>query len=343
MATKIKFRKKTLLIVFFLLINTYTYACSCIYANKSIIENYNTIDLVFTGRVSSIKNIIIDNENYVETIFTVKENFKKYGNNEIKIYQPKNSECTLAFQLGDEWIVWTDFFKSRYGTSICYPNVKVKDISDETFEILKNIMSINGYKTWYDNNGYKIAEGFLSDNIPSGYWIYYRYGCVYSEGFYDNGVKEGKWITCYDIYPSEFYSQHKEILINIINDKKLNMFRKLNMINRYKKGLKSGLQESYDFSGKLTGSSMYENNQLNGTQIVYENGKTKNIYGYKNNKLDGMWVSFFENGTIELICYYKSGKQKGRWELYDQEGEIVCSSKNRKKFPQYIKGKYYCR
>ena len=104
-----------------------------------------------------------------------------------------------------------------------------------------------------------------------------------------------------------------------------------------------GESVGYNFLGAIRFSALYKDNKLNGTYIVYENEKPKNIYSYKNDKLDGMWISFFEGGTIELLRYFKEGEQFGDWDLFDEDGKILCSSKNGDAFPEFNKGRYYCK
>lgn len=321
-----------------------SFACDCVYNTNSLIENYNATEVVFKGKVVSIKHVKFNNGNYDEVTFFVDKNFKGVKNKMEIVFQDSYSDCSIKFNVGEEWVVWAYTLNGRLGTNLCTLTTNVKSIAKEELELLKSIADTNGYKIWYDQKGDKIAEGILKNNVPDGYWKYYKYGFLNLEGLYDKGLKDGKWTTYYEsiLYQIRIDDKNKDVINNFLNGKN-SSFRKINTIKNYKNGKMDGMSVGYNILGAIRLSAMYKENQLNGTYIVYENEKPKNIYSYKNNKLDGMLISFLEGGTIELLCNYKEGKQFGDWELFNEDGKVICSSKNGDTFPEFTTGKYNCK
>lgn len=320
------------------------YGCQCNDKNSSSIESYNSSKVIFKGEVFSIKNVEINNVKFDEISFVVNKNYKGISNTKVIIYQNTGSNCNVDFIVGQEWFVWANNWDNLLYTSICTNSANAKTVSKKYIDFLEEISKIDEYKIWYDENGDKIAEGLLSKTLASGFWKYYKYGFLFSEGLYEEGLKNDKWITYYDVFPYVLYSQKKEFLTDLYNDKNSSRFRQKKEIVNYKKGLKNGIYKYYNLSGSIRYSSIYADDKQNGTMVVYgQNEMPKNIYNYKSDILDGMYISFFEDGTVELLCNYKNGQQFGDWKLFNKEGEVVCSSRNTNNFPQYSSGKYNCK
>ena len=80
--------------------------------------------------------------------------------------------------------------------------------------------------------------------------------------------------------------------------------RSLNGINRYnRKGLKTGLWETYWRDG-----------------IVHSTGL------YKNGLEEGIWEEYWDNGNLHSKGLFKNGKEEGIWLWYNTKG--VCINDN---------------
>ena len=67
-----------------------------------------------------------------------------------------------------------------------------------------------------------------------------------------------------------------------------------------------------------------ENGLKNGEMRVYfENGKLNEIRHYKNNQMDGTWLTFNENEIQLGLANYKDGKKHGEWKVWDDLGHLI--------------------
>lgn len=55
----------------------------------------------------------------------------------------------------------------------------------------------------------------------------------------------------------------------------------------------------------------------------YENGQVRQEGFFKNNKLDGQWVSYREDGTKAALAIYQDGKKNGKWLFWSADGKIT--------------------
>ncbi len=91
----------------------------------------------------------------------------------------------------------------------------------------------------------------------------------------------------------------------------------------------------YDHHGKLysgtyieyypSGKILLEMNVLNGekhgiTTLYYENSQKKEIRSFKNNKMDGTWITWNEKGQKTGEASYSNGLKHGKWGIWDENG-----------------------
>ncbi len=55
----------------------------------------------------------------------------------------------------------------------------------------------------------------------------------------------------------------------------------------------------------------------------YENGQVRQEGYFKNNKLDGQWISYREDGAKSALAIYADGKKTGKWLFWSQDGKIT--------------------
>jgi len=99
-------------------------------------------------------------------------------------------------------------------------------------------------------------------------------------------------------------------------------------------GVLDGVYEEYYANGNLYTTGRYVNGKKEGEWTVYsENGKVWKKYQYKNDNLNGRYISYYGNtGMQEIVGDYLDGKATGTWTYYFQNGSI-------EKRENYIDGK----
>lgn len=86
-------------------------------------------------------------------------------------------------------------------------------------------------------------------------------------------------------------------------------------------------------SGSLSSIShlKYINNQYvkNGIKyFFYEDGSISKLYTYKNNILNGLYLSYYKNGIIEIKGFFEIGEEVGVWIYYNEKGKIIKKEKH---------------
>jgi len=199
----------------------------------------------------------------------------------------------------------------------------------------------NGFHYEYSGN-WIMGKIHYSDGVPDGYAEYYGYGSgeeeqyVRSSGFYDNGVKVGKWKVLhpnknnieYMVYKngepekSETYDSTLSKPIEKVFYKPGGKYEpeklyKYNNEGRLSKAtyIDSGKEKIYDYyeNGNLENEYIYDNvNHANFIRKKYhENGKISDIWSIVNNEFNGKNYRFDENGKIKQIATYEDGKING--------------------------------
>ena len=153
----------------------------------------------------------------------------------------------------------------------------------------------------------------LSDKLYSGivYDSYTGTGEKKLEGFYRNGLKNGKWTWW-------------------------NVFGGIDSTGNFRKGLFYGQWKFYHSNGQLKVKGNYRNGE--GTNrdeygltahgrhgkwtVWYENGLKEGEGTFKDGELDGLWTSWYENGQKEVEGTVKDGKEDGKWTEWYENGQI---------------------
>ena len=107
--------------------------------------------------------------------------------------------------------------------------------------------------------------------------------------------------------------------------------RQLNI--NLKNGIIDGQYNEYYSNGNIFTSGKYVNGKKEGLWKIYtENGLLWKSYEFKNDELNGEYISYFASaGTKEVVGHYKNNKLHGIWEEY-------YSSGNKKKSGKYENG-----
>ena len=198
------------------------------------------------------------------------------------------------------------------------------------------------FKIFYNQNKEKVAEGYLLNGKPEGYWINYNEkGVKISEGHRKNHLLDGIW-KFYDaqgnLIESISYLENKKngpyLSINFEKKQKIEAFYENNILNGEEKIYL--LEKNQEI---LIKKNHYESNQLHGfcfeydtekPRIIkvfyYEKGKllqTEKINQYnKNLEMTGIWKDF-EGEKVKKECEYQNGLLNGFCKEYDNYGKIT--------------------
>jgi antitoxin component YwqK of YwqJK toxin-antitoxin module len=95
----------------------------------------------------------------------------------------------------------------------------------------------------------------------------------------------------------------------------------------------SGNAEKYNSAGVLIFKGSYKNNLLDGSYITYyDNGQIKETSHYKNGILEGLSQQYYENGQLGFEKEYKDGKLNGVQKQYHENGQIDLEIKYKNEF-----------
>ena len=197
-----------------------------------------------------------------------------------------------------------------------------------------------------DMNISKVIESFIYKKITT----YYPNGCVMEEYTkrYENCI--GEYIIWFDekdpknsksrIFRKSNYNNngkkdyHVKYYLN--GQKQTEMFLNDGFVERCYNWYENGKKESIEITYKETINIQTESDThvtpsdevasifRNGTSF-YNNdtNSIKEIYTYKNYKLEGLYQEYFENGNIRLEIEYKDGIKNGFWKKYFRQGGLM--------------------
>jgi hypothetical protein len=120
------------LILFILLFSNAAYCCSCIPLDKIDDQQYNKYDLIFTGKVVSIKKKL----GVKEITFETQIKFKGVHSSSKIIIKTSayESECGILPKIGEEWLIFAHREKGGFQTSLC---TRTKSMNKKTWNYKK--------------------------------------------------------------------------------------------------------------------------------------------------------------------------------------------------------------
>ncbi len=202
-------------------------------------------------------------------------------------------------------------------------------------------INLNGYNTFYYENGTVSSEGSMKNGKPEGYWKnFYDTGIIKSEGNRKDFLLDSLW---------KFYNEEGKIVLEINYEKdKKNGFRttyqgseilkeyfiddvkqknslllfadgKIKKKTPFIDGLEQGLAREYDNDGNIV--------QL----ITYKKGyivERERINRYDSDTLaHGKWKWFYEEETLWQEGNFKHGLKNGYFKEYDRNGDLLSATK----------------
>lgn len=234
-----------------------------------------------------------------------------------------------------------------------------------SYSVIQNSLNANGYKldnseiedneliSTYSNSKFilKITTEKREKDTSSSFdksITAYRFLLIKKSSVYDpdNGKR-----TAY------YYGDTKEAEYTLKNGKidgVLNIYYKNGQLKKtglYKNGEANGKFIEYDENGNKIYEYYMANDSKNGKLIAYENGKISNSTNYKNDVLNGENVEYYYNKETgepiyKLIGSYVNGEKNGLWKLVymdKEDGDKILTKTNyssglKNGFAQDIKG-----
>jgi len=211
--------------------------------------------------------------------------------------------CGLNVSEGQKWLIWGYRDGNLIKTGICSRSRLFSSVRKIDLDALSLYNSGTKDKEWF-SSGTKSAEGELLNQKPVGTWkYYYPNGFTEEEGYYKNGIKDGKWIK---------YS--------------INYSDRISEIVSYKDGLRDGEYIRYDNISidRPEALTNYINGKQNGLDIAYyPNGLVNWESVYADDQLEGYERGYYPNGQLKQEGNFVKGKPTGIFKAYDQEGNLV--------------------
>lgn len=96
------------------------------------------------------------------------------------------------------------------------------------------------------------------------------------------------------------------------------------MVSNFIDGKKDGECKLYFETGELNEVRSYKNNEMNGIWLTFNtNGVKVAEAAYKNGKKDGNWYVWDDEGNLKYELCYSNGEKTGTWKSYDEMGVVV--------------------
>lgn len=186
----------------------------------------------------------------------------------------------------------------------------------------------------YHDNGQVRYTGEFKNNEPVGEFLYYSEGGVLTAKMvYEK--RKGKEITP-QMSTCEMYSSNGNIIAKgrYSDRKKHEQWEyysetdgSLILKENYDNGVMTGITTAYS---NITHNIIEETEYLNGIKNgicnkYYDNGRIMVKMTYKDDELDGSYVSYYPNGAPKEEGMFKDGIKIGEWKTYDMEGNIIST------------------
>ena len=234
---------------------------------------------------------------------------------------------------------------NRYGERIgewkeYYDNNKIHKVN-----LYDDQGKMNGKWIEYLILGDIIAYGEYDHDIKIGEWAIFDTNIIY-KGTYKNDKKVGEWRSYYfsinDFYglklskPGEVVGGVQRSIENYVDGLKNGNWELyynnhiFHVIGQYVNDKKQGTWLTYvrstagGYSNNILYSKKeYDNGNKVGEWINYVRGKIYEKIMYKNNEMDGQYVSYYNSDKIITTGIYENGLKEGKWERYDEFGRLI--------------------
>lgn len=184
----------------------------------------------------------------------------------------------------------------------------------------------------YHQNGQVRYTGEFKNNEPLGEFLYYsEKGELTAKINYEK--RKGKEMQP-QLSTCVLYSKDGKVIArgNYIDRKKHQQWEYFSengggliLKENYDNGLLTGIAVAYSPTTQII---IEETEYLNGIKNgacnkYYDNGRPMVKMSYKNDKLDGNYISYYPNGIPKEEGMFKDGIKIGEWKTYDMEENVV--------------------
>ena len=261
-------------------------ACSCANQKRSQIEAYNNTEVLFAGKVLSVK---VDGYERIALLKVINA-FKPLKSKTIEVRTCYSGTCCgLHFEANQHWVIWGNRWQGNIQSGTCTrsmlydPNDKPK-----VFQELLELSSFTGEKEWLNADENVVASGEMENGLPVGLWTYnYRFGNIKSKGAYLDGLKNGSWESYLNWRPEPWSEVDTAMILERKGEEFLNKMRE-----------------------------QYLNREVDSTSYVHE------IAEYVEGKKHGEVCEY--NKNFKLACYtYARGILHGPFTRWNSDGRIL--------------------
>ncbi len=322
-----------LILLFILILPVNLIACSCYtYGGPVTIKDYNNSEFIITGKAIKVvinNKEVTDKQRQIE--FQIEEVFKgQIDLKKITIYTSSDvASCGLFVNENEEWLIYAYMQDGVVSTNLCTRSRQKKNVSAVDYESLKRFQNHSNITEWKNNSGTLIAVGKLENRMPVGHWKYfYNNGYIESEGFYKNGVYDGKWVK---------YLDPEGIVTRLRYDKKITQDSIPNLellknrileIQNFKEGFRDGefTQYAYYSIDRPISIKNYKKGMLEGKSIsFYDNGIIYYEQNYTEGELNGYERFYYSSGRLKMENKFLHGIKTGESKYYSETGELIKS------------------
>jgi len=154
----------------------------------------------------------------------------------------------------------------------------------------------------YKSTGEKKLEGYYRNGIKNGKWKWWNEdGKMDSSGTYKIGIKDGKWIHSTDIGNGKYEVKYTKGNIDLVT-------------------FTDNLGQTY--SGIPVNEESKADGQYLGQEHEYNFSKYPEIFlTIKNGKEDGLATRWYKDGQIKQQGSHIDGKRHGKWTVWDTKGD----------------------
>ncbi len=319
------------LLILILILTIQVIACSCKnFSTPFTIKDYNNSELIISGKAIKVtinENETVDRQRQIE--FQIDEVYKgKITLKNVMIYTSLgDASCGLYVRENEEWVIWAYLQNNVISTNLCTRSTQKKYLSALDYQTLNYFKTSPADAEWKNEAGVLIAVGKLKNNLPTGHWKYfYNNGYLESEGVYNNGLYEGKWIKY--LNPEGIVTRlryDKKIPDDSVPDLQLLQCRTME-IQQYRNGIREGefIYYSYTSIEKPNRIANYKNGELDGKYIAYYNdGLIYYVQNYLKGELEGYERFYYPSGQLKQERKFIQSKATGEFKLYNENGELI--------------------
>jgi antitoxin component YwqK of YwqJK toxin-antitoxin module/S1-C subfamily serine protease len=170
----------------------------------------------------------------------------------------------------------------------------------------------DGKSVVYYESGEKEKDfNYVNNEIEGLQKTYYKSGKLKAIRNYKKGVSNGEYNSFYE-------SGANNIKLNFINgyiDGDWVSYHEngtVKQTKRFENGKIQGVLKDFNKSGRLNFAQKYVNGNKVSDESFYDSGKTENIWGYKDGKLNGTSKGFYDSGELKKALNYLNGELNGK-------------------------------